>query len=642
MLALEEVELRRGAEPLLQGASATLHDGWKVGVVGRNGSGKSSLFALLLGELSPDAGRVTLPDGARIAWMAQEIADLEATAVEYVLAGHFEWVAIQEAIAAAEAAGDDHRLAHLYADLDAIDGYTVRNRAEQLLAGLGFSETAMGAPVGSFSGGWRMRLNLARALIRPSDFLLLDEPTNHLDLETVDWLEQWLRGYSGTLLLVAHDRDFLDSVCDHILHFDGGELTLYNGGYSEFERQRAEEMARRQAMYEKQQQRVAEIERFVARFRAQASKARQAQSRLKELERMETIAPAHADSPFRFSFPASERSSNPLLAIKEATLGYPETPVLSGVDLTLLPERRIGLLGPNGAGKSTLVRAIAEGSTLLDGERVAGEHLAVGYFAQHQLEALNPDASPLEHLRQEGGATDQRYRDFLGGFGFVGDMATSPVVNFSGGERARLALALIAWRRPNLLLLDEPTNHLDLEMRHALDMALQEFSGTVVLVTHDRHLLRDSVDDFLLVHGGKVRPFDGDLEDYRRWLRESLATPAAGSEKAAGGGKAPGPDPGKGKGGGKGNGKGAGKGGDLKALQNRLRKAERALTEAGEERERVQQALAEPELYTDPARADELADLQRREGELARKLADAEEEWLAAGEAVEAAGGGTG
>ncbi|MGM0476574.1 MAG: ABC-F family ATP-binding cassette domain-containing protein [Pseudomonadota bacterium] len=646
MLNIQDLELRQGGEILLEGASATLHAGWKVGVSGRNGSGKSTLFRLLLGETVPDAGQINLPPGTRIAHMAQEIEDVDVSAVDYVLAGHTEWQAVQDALAAAEARGDDEEMVRLHGELADLDGYTMRTRAEQLLTGLGFSPEAIERPVGHFSGGWRMRLNLARALIRPSDLLLLDEPTNHLDLETVLWLEQWLRDYPGTLLVVAHDRDFLDNVCSHILHFEHRTLTLYKGGYSAFERQRAEQLAQRQAMYQKQQQEIAHMERFIARFRAQANKARQAQSRLKSLERMESIAPAHVDSPFQFRFPASEKTSTPLLSLDRADLGYDGTPVLAGVDLTLLPGQRIGLLGPNGAGKSTLIRTIAGEQGPLTGERITGEHLAIGYFAQHQLEALDPEASPLLHLqRTERRCDDQYRRNFLGGFGFHGDDALSPVKRFSGGERARLALALIAWERPNLLLLDEPTNHLDLEMRHALDVALQDFEGTVILVTHDRHLLRDSVDEFLLVAQGRVRPFDGDLEAYRRWLRdtddpwsradgaEESGSPKAPAASGAGGATAGAADDNR-----PDRRERAARREANKPLRQAARKAEQQLARAEKERAGVEEALAEAELYTDPARRTELTELQRRQAALREEIASLEEEWLAASEALEGAG----
>jgi len=627
LLTLRQIDLRRGGQPLLQGANLTLHNGWHVGIIGANGSGKSSLFQLLLGQLTPDHGDLELPGGVRIAHMAQEISAADASAVDYVLGGHLELMRVHSELAQAEAEGDYGWTARLHAELDAIEGYTVRARAEQLMTGLGFSPDATERPVSDFSGGWRMRLNLARALIRPSDILLLDEPTNHLDLDAVLWLEQWLMQYSGTLLLISHDRDFLDNVVGHIVHVDQGQLIYYRGHYSAFEHQRAERLARQQAAYKRQQQRVAEIERFVARFRAKASKARQAQSRLKELERMEQIAPAHVDSPFRFELPEAEKTSNPLLVLRDAAMGYADAPVLNQVTQTLLPEQRIGLLGPNGAGKSTLIKTLVGELPLLDGERIPGEHLSVGYFAQHQLDALDVDASPFEHLRRESPqASDQRLRDFLGGFGFSGDDALEPVRLRSGGEKARLALALVAWRRPNLLLLDEPTNHLDLEMRHALDLALQGFSGAVLLVTHDRHLLRDTVDEFWLVHSGRVEPFEGDLEDYRAWLRDHRQRHATPAREA--------PTSGRDR---KGERREAARRREaLQPLRQELARLEDALAARQDELQGLESELAEPDLYT-PSRKAELQRLMQRQGELRQAIDRLEAQWLEVGERLETA-----
>jgi ATP-binding cassette subfamily F protein 3 len=519
MIRLENLTLQRGPLRLLEDAELTLHPGHKVGLIGANGAGKSSLFALLRGELTPDAGNCLVPADWRIAHMRQEVETLERLAVDYVLDGDLRLRQVQRDLAAAEAAHDGTAQARLHAELDSADGYSADARARKLLAGLGFSNPQMTQPVGDFSGGWRMRLNLAQALMCPSDLLLLDEPTNHLDLDAIIWLEGWLKSYPGTLLLISHDRDFLDAVVDNIAHLEQQKLTLYRGGYSAFERARAERLAQQQQAFDKQQAQRAHMEKFIARFKAQATKARQAQSRIKALERLEELAPAHVDSPFDFCFREADKISSPLLDLSDAQLGYGDKVVLSKVKLQLVPGARIGLLGPNGAGKSTLIKTLAAELEPIAGHLQRGENLVVGYFAQHQLDSLDDRASPLLHLqRLASSEREQVLRDFLGGFDFRGPRCDEPVKNFSGGEKARLALALIAWGKPNLLLLDEPTNHLDLDMRLALTMALQDFAGAVLVVSHDRHLLKSTTDEFLLVADGQIQEFDGDLEDYARWL----------------------------------------------------------------------------------------------------------------------------
>jgi ATP-binding cassette subfamily F protein 3 len=521
MIRLQSLTLQRGPQRLLEDAELTLHAGQKAGLIGANGAGKSSLFALLRGELTPDAGDCLLPADWRIAHMRQEVDTLERMAVDYVLDGDLRLREVQRLLADAEAAQDGAAQARMHSELDSADGYTADARARKLLAGLGFTNEQMEKPVGDFSGGWRMRLNLAQALMCPSDLLLLDEPTNHLDLDAILWLEDWLKSYPGTLLLISHDRDFLDAVVDHVAHVEQRKITLYRGGYSAFERARAERMAQQQQAYEKQQAQRAHMEKFITRFKAQATKAKQAQSRIKALERMEELSAAHVDSPFDFTFRESTKISSPLLDLSDARLGYGDRAVLEKVKLQLTPGARIGLLGPNGAGKSTLIKNLAGELEPLSGRMVRGENTVVGYFAQHQLDSLDAKASPLLHLQRIAPIErEQTLRDFLGGFDFRGARLDEPVLNFSGGEKARLALALIAWDRPNLLLLDEPTNHLDLEMRLALTMALQEFSGAVLVVSHDRHLLKSTTDDFLLVADGRVQEFDGDLEDYARWLAD--------------------------------------------------------------------------------------------------------------------------
>lgn len=506
---------------MLENVSLTVQPGQRVAIVGANGAGKSSLFQLLLGHLAPEQGSVSLPGGCRIAHMAQEVEASQRSARDFVLDGDFELRRMERELADAEARDDHHAIARLHGELDVHEAWSAPRRADSLLRGLGFADSDVDRPVSAFSGGWRIRLNLAQALMRPSDLLLLDEPTNHLDLDACLWLENWLRRYPGTLLFISHDRDFMDRVATHLVHFDNKKLELYTGNYSAFELQRSERLAQQQSNYERQQARIAEIQRFIDRFKAKATKARQAQSRVKALERMERIAPAHVDSPFSFEFPMADKVSNPLLSIRNGVAGHGQTAILNNINVTLLPGSRIGLLGPNGAGKSTFMDALRGTGTLLSGERTCGEHLAIGYFAQHQLEALDLDASPFLHLqRLSPRASEQSVRNFLGGFDFHGDEALSPIRSFSGGEKARVALAVIAWQKPNLLLLDEPTNHLDLEMRQALTMALQNFDGAIVVVSHDRHLLRNTVDEFWLVSDGTVQEYDGDLEDYERWLAD--------------------------------------------------------------------------------------------------------------------------
>lgn len=521
MIKLDSVSLQRGSKILLDHASAVFHTGQKIALVGGNGTGKSSLFQMLLGKLSSDSGNLNIPSQWRIAHMAQEVATSDRPALEYIIDGDSELRRIEEALKKAEAQEQHQHIASLHEQLDNIDGYNAKVRAEQLLLGLGFKLSDSTKPANSFSGGWRIRLNLAQALMSASDLLLLDEPTNHLDLDAELWLEQWLQRYDGSLLLISHDRDFIDSVCDGIVHLEHQKLTSYKGNYSAFERQRAERLAQQQINYEKQQQRISEINDFVRRFRAKATKAKQAQSRLKELSRMEEIAPAHIDSPFDFKFPKPERFSDPLLNISHGQLGYSQSVIIDQLNLSIHPGSRIGLLGANGAGKSTLIKTLATELDLINGERVEGEHMALGYFSQHQLEALDLDASPALHLqRLSPKATEQEIRNFLGGFNFHGDMALETIRHFSGGEKARLALAIVVWQKPNLLLLDEPTNHLDLEMCHALTVALQAFEGAVIVVSHDRHLLRNTVDQFLLVANGKAEIFDDDLDAYSRWIME--------------------------------------------------------------------------------------------------------------------------
>ena len=521
MIVFSSLQIRRGVRVLLDNATATINPGQKVGLVGKNGCGKSTLLSLLKNEIGADGGSFTFPGTWQLAWVNQETPALNEAAIDYVIDGDREYRQLEAELNAANERNDGHAIATVHGKLDAIDAWTIRARASSLLHGLGFSNEQLERPVSDFSGGWRMRLNLAQALICRSDLLLLDEPTNHLDLDAVIWLEKWLKSYQGTLILISHDRDFLDPVVDKILHIEQQNLFEYTGNYSSFERQRATRLAQQQATYESQQQRVAHLQSFIDRFKAKASKAKQAQSRIKMLERMELIAPAHVDNPFHFSFRPPESLPNPLLKMEKVSAGYGDRTILNAIKLNLVPGSRIGLLGRNGAGKSTLIKLLAGELAAQRGEIGLAKGIKLGYFAQHQLEFLRADESPLQHLaRLAPQELEQKLRDYLGGFGFQGDKVTEITERFSGGEKARLVLALIVWQRPNLLLLDEPTNHLDLDMRQALTEALIEFEGALVVVSHDRHLIRSTTDDLYLVHDGKVEPFEGDLEDYQQWLSD--------------------------------------------------------------------------------------------------------------------------
>jgi ATP-binding cassette subfamily F protein 3 len=627
VIRLTSLTLARAGRVLLDGVDLTLHGGRKVGVVGPNGCGKSSLFALLAGDLHQESGDLDLPPRLTIARVAQETPAVATPALEYALDGDTGLRRVEAELARAESSSDGHRLAELHAELEAIGGYSARARAAALLHGLGFGDADLSRPVAEFSGGWRMRLNLAQALMCRSDLLLLDEPTNHLDLDAVLWLEEWLRSYRGTLLLVSHDRDFLDAVVESILSIEDRRLRLYAGAYSDFERARAEMLAQQQAAYARQQREVARVQHFIDRFRAKATKARQAQSRLKALARMELIAAAHVDSPFDFSFRAPEANPDYPLRLERAAAGYGATTVLNGIELHLESGARVGLLGRNGAGKSTLVKLLAGELPPLGGKRVEGKSLKIGYFAQHQLEQLRPEEGALRHLqRLDPLVREQDHRDFLGGFNFRGDRVDEPVGNFSGGEKARLVLALLVWQRPNLLLLDEPTNHLDLEMRHALTEALQDYEGAMVVVSHDRHLLRTTVEKLLLVAEGRVQPFDGDLDDYRDWLAKSRA-----AEEADAGAKT---EPSR---------------RDQRRqeaetrnranamrrpLKNRIEALEKRMAALAEEKARLDALFASGDAYSE-ANRERLVAATRRQGEIAVELEAAEEDWLAAHEELE-------
>ena len=628
MLTITDLSLQRGGVWLLEAVNLTIQPGQRVAIVGANGAGKSSLFQLLLGQLAPEQGSASLPGGCRIAHMAQEVAASSRSARDFVLDGDYDLRRMESELADAEEQGDDHRIARIHGELDIHEAWSAPRRAEALLRGLGFSDADADRPVSSFSGGWRIRLNLAQALMRPSDLLLLDEPTNHLDLDATLWLEQWLQAYPGTLLMISHDRDFIDATCERILSIEHQQLHTWKGNYSDYERLRAEMLANQQASFEKQQQRIAHIEDFVRRFRYKATKARQAQSRLKELERMQQLAPAHIDSPFNFMFPPAGKSSDPLLRIDEADLGYAGDPVLRNVNLVLRPGSRIGLLGKNGAGKSTLLKSLIGRLPLLRGARQAGEHCRIGYFDQQQLEALDLQASAALHLqRLSPEARDQDILNFLGGFNFRGDNATQPIAPFSGGEKARLALALVVWQRPNLLVLDEPTNHLDLDMRNAMEMALQGYEGALILVSHDRHLLRNTADELLLVHDGVVEAYEEDLRAYEKWIlgsyragdnaaAASVATAPEASAKER-------------------RQQAAAQRERLRPLQREIAHTEKAMAQVEQALLALQARLADPEMYAGSSTG-EVADLVKQEGVLKAEQSQLEERWLTQQEELEA------
>lgn len=522
MITASELSLDRGVKNLINSSSFTIHPNHKVGLVGANGCGKSSLFAALLGQLQPDAGELSMPSSWKIATVKQETPALDMSALDYVIDGDKEFRQLEQDLADARASENGNEEAIILNKIDAIHGYSLPARAGELLHGLGFLQEQLSHPVKDFSGGWRMRLNLAQALISRADLMLLDEPTNHLDLDAVIWLQRWLKRYTGTLVLISHDRDFLDDVIGQILHIEQQQAKLYSGNYSSFERQRAEQLAQQDAQFQKQQKEVAHLTAFVDRFRAKASKAKQAQSRLKRLQKLPDLAPAHVDSQFTFQFEQPEHMPYPLLSLDQVDCGYGQnSKILSQASITLVPGSRIGLLGRNGAGKSTLIKSLAGDIKILSGERYCAQELKIGYFSQHQLEQLHMSSTAIEHIiRAKPSYGELQARNFLGRFGFSGDQALAAINTMSGGEKARLVLALIVLEKPQLLLLDEPTNHLDLEMRQALVLALQEFTGAIILIAHDRYLLESCVDEFYLVANGKVTDFDGDIDDYQQWLND--------------------------------------------------------------------------------------------------------------------------
>jgi ATP-binding cassette subfamily F protein 3 len=683
MIRFQNLALRRGAKLLVSDATLQIAAGEHVGLVGDNGSGKSSLVSLLLGELLPDAGDVFIPAHWRIAHVAQHAPHSARAATEFVIDGDRELRQLEADLEKAEHAHDGHAAGELHARLADHDAYTARSRAESLLLGLGFKPGQLDNPVSSFSGGWKMRLALAQTLMSPSDLMLLDEPTNHLDLDAIVWLEDWLARYPGTLVIISHDRDFLDSAINVTLHLDEGRLKRYGGNYSTFEKERAIQLAVQQSAFVKQQARIAHLESFIARFKAKASKARQAQSRVKALERMTLVAPAHASSPVQFEFADAGQSPNPMIHMDHVACGYPATGddghpgtgtptvILRSVSLTLIPGQRIGVLGANGQGKTTLVRTLAGELAPLGGDLTLGRNLAIGYFAQHEIERLRPDDTPLGHLTRlareiNSRAKEGELRAFLGRFDFGGDMAVSKIAPFSGGEKARLALAMIVFRRPNLLLLDEPTNHLDLEMRESLTMALAQFDGTLILVSHDRHLLRSTADEFILVADGQVEPFNGDLDDYRQWLeqrtRAAARNPGSSSGSARGAGRdkpaardaiaaasvAPAqaaavvptparagaaPKAGPGRTSGEQRHRGPGGAAQRKPIEREIAKLEQEIERLTAEKGRVEALLGDAGLYL-PARQAELSTALQRSAEITERLEAAEADWMARQDAL--------
>jgi ATP-binding cassette, subfamily F, member 3 len=615
LIRVSQLSLLRGAKPLLEGADVSLNPGERVGLIGANGSGKSSLFALLRGELHADKGEVDFPRHWRLAYVGQETPALERPAVEYAIDGDTTLRSLEKKLFQAESANDGNLMGEVHAQLADADVYTVRSRAEQLLLGLGFSKQNLNESVSTFSGGWRMRLNLAQALMCPSDLLLLDEPTNHLDLDAILWLEEWLKRYAGTLIVVSHDRDFLDGVVTCVVHIDQKKLRRYSGNYSSFEEQRAQALVLAAGQYEKQKREREHLQSFIDRFKAKATKARQAQSRMKMLAKMEDLAPLHAAAPFSFEFREPLRAPNPLLVLEDVEAGYgekgDEKVVLRDITFSLQSDQRIGLLGVNGAGKSTLIKTIAGALAPLAGSAVFNKGVEIGYFAQHQVEMLRDDQSPLWHLRNISEKTrEQDLRDYLGSFNFPGDMATGSIAHFSGGEKARLALAMIVWQRPNLLLLDEPTNHLDLETREALTVALAQFEGTLILVSHDRHLLRATTDQFIIVAEGRLQPFDGDLDDYREWLLKSKSEvfekKPAPQEKKVSPAARPKPI-------------------SRKPIESRIKRLEEQMARLNTRKLEIEARLSDPAVYQDQRNLDTaLVD----QAYVARELAQLEGEWL--------------
>ena len=636
MIVFNNLSLKRAQTELLENANATINPKQKVGLVGKNGCGKSSLFALLKKQLQPESGEVTYPSNWALSWVNQETPALEISALDYVIQGDSEYCRLQAELAQANKRNDGNAIARIHDRLDTINAWTIQSRAETLLHGLGFTQAETAQAVKSFSGGWRMRLNLAQALLCPSDLLLLDEPTNHLDLDAVIWLERWLINYQGTLVLISHDRDFLDPIVNKILHIEHQKLNEYTGDYSSFETQRATKLAQQAAMYRQQQQKIAHLQSYIDRFKAKATKAKQAQSRVKALERMELIAPAYADNPFTFAFRPPASLPNPLMMLEQASAGYrtkeSAVEILSKIKLNLVPGSRIGLLGKNGAGKSTLIKLLAGELTALSGKVQLAKGVQLGYFAQHQLDTLRAEESALWHMQKLAPEqTEQQVRDYLGSFAFHGDKVNQPVKSFSGGEKARLVLALIVWQRPNLLLLDEPTNHLDLDMRQALTEALVDYEGSLVVVSHDRHLLRNTVEEFYLVHDKQVEEFKGDLDDYQKWLTEQNSQPTTKSAEE------------------KADTENANSSQNRKEqkrreaelrqqtapLRKKILQLEEKMNNVSEQLAEIENSLADSELYN-AENKEKLTALLAQQVEVKKALEEVEVDWLEAQEALEA------
>ena len=607
MLSFNNLSLRRGSNLLFQSVSFTIHKKNKVGLVGANGTGKTSLFKMIQGEFESDSGDFNYPPDLRISCLDQEVPGSEELALSYVLSGDHKLANIQNAIKKAEKEEDYAALGDLHSQFEDHDGFSAKSRAEQLMVGLGFTESDFSKALNDFSGGWRVRLNLAKTLMQPSDLLLLDEPTNHLDLDTIIWLGNWIKSFQGALLLISHDREFLDECVDHIAHIHNQQIELYSGNYTQFEARKAARLAELESNYNKQQREIAHMQSFVRRFKAKATKARQAQSRIKALERMELIAPAHIDSPFSFNIPETDKISNPLLTLEGAELGY-TTSIVSDVKVSFRPGDRIGLLGVNGAGKSTLVKSLNGDIDLLDGLKREGKNLVVGYFSQHQVDDLDLQKNAIQHIQSiDEKATEAEIRNFLGGFNFRDNKAKDAIKNFSGGEKARLALAKIAFLKPNLLLMDEPTNHLDMDMRQALTVALQDFSGAILLISHDRHLLANTVDEFLIIDKGKLSRFNGDLEDYRTLILKGSVNNESVKDKKEAISKL--------------------QKKEVKSIKTNIISLEKTLKRLQRKLSEVNDKLNSPDSYNEDS-GNNLHDLLREQVNLISEIENAEQEWL--------------